>query len=98
MVPLVVAPQGRGGDQVSATPRQRPVPSSGQPKPGAGPRPHDYAPATEPVAMFIKSGRTVQQVTQVLQVSFATGRVLVVCHPDVTPRWVSLVKPRTVRP
>lgn len=54
---------------------------------------------TEPpqgVAMFIVSGGTVQQVTAVLQVSFATGKVLITCHPDVTPRWVHLVKPRSI--
>jgi hypothetical protein len=49
----------------------------------------------DPVVMAIVSGGTVQQVTQVLQISRATNRVMVVCHPDATPRWVSLVKPRT---
>jgi len=70
------------------------VPTKG----GSGPRPADYAPPSEPVAMFIVSGGTTQRVTRVMQVSFATGRVLIVCEPDVTPRWVSLAKPRTVRP
>ena len=64
-------------------------------KGASGPRPYDYAPPTDPVSMFIVSGGTVQRVTRVLQVSFATGRVLVTCHPDVTPRWVSLAKPRS---
>jgi hypothetical protein len=63
-----------------------------------GPRPADYAPPTEPVAMFIVSGGTTQRVDRVIQVSFATGRVLITCIPDRTPRWVSLVKPRTTVP
>lgn len=70
------------------------VPTQG----GSGPRPADYAPPTEPVAMFIVSGGTTQRVERVMQVSHATGRVLITCYPDIVPRWVSLAKPRTVRP
>lgn len=67
------------------------VPTKG----GSGPRPADYAPPTQPVAMWINSGGTPQRVERVIQVSFATGRVLLTCYPDLTPRWVSLLKPRT---
>lgn len=52
-------------------------------------------PGTSVVTMSIVSGGTVQQVVDVLRVDHRRGRVLIVCHPDRTPRWVALRKPRT---
>jgi hypothetical protein len=40
------------------------------------------------------SGGVEQRITDVLAYDHTKGTVLVICHPDVTPRWVSLAKPQ----